>query len=117
MRSDIDTLNQIRWTYCVLDEGHLHKNPKTATAKAARRLCSHHRLILSGTPMQNQVHELWSVFDFLMLYFLGTEADFTGHFARDLTKGHLPGASAREIRAGTEKLKLLHQQVLPFVLR
>jgi len=52
-----------------------------------------------------------------MPHFLGTEADFTGHFARDITKGHLPGASAREIRAGTEKLKLLHQQVLPFVLR
>ena len=86
MRSDIDTLNQIRWTYCVLDEGHLLKKPKTATAKAARRLRSHHILILSGTPIQNRFHELWLVFNFIMPYFLGTEANFIGHFARDFNE-------------------------------
>ena len=79
-----------KWTYCVLDEGHLLKNPKTLTAKAARKLRSQHRLILSGTPIQNNVNELWSAFDWLMPNYLGNEREFANQYGRFITKGHLP---------------------------
>ena len=48
LRTDIDLLESILFDYCILDEGHLLKNPKTATAKASRRLKARHRLILTG---------------------------------------------------------------------
>ena len=48
LRTDIDLLESVLFDYCILDEGHLLKNPKTATAKASRRLKARHRLILTG---------------------------------------------------------------------
>jgi TATA-binding protein-associated factor len=93
------------------------KNPKTATARAARMLKARHKLLLSGTPVQNRVHELWAVFDWLLPNYLGSESDFAKCYGRDITRGHLPGASPTDIRNGMEKLKSLHQQVLPFILR
>jgi|AntRauTorckE5430_2_1112549.scaffolds.fasta_scaffold01206_2 TATA-binding protein-associated factor len=117
LRSDAHILASIPWLYCVLDEGHLLKNPKTLTAKSARQLRSHHKLILSGTPVQNKVHELWSAFDWLMPNYLGSDSEFSQNYARIITKGNLPGASSGEIRNSMEKLKHLHQQVLPFILR
>lgn len=117
LRSDIRMLASQSYHYCVLDEGHLLKNPKTETAKASRQLRSKHRLLLSGTPVQNHVHELWAVFDFLMPNFLGSSVFFSEKYARTISKGQAPGASVREISEGIEKLKTLHQQVLPFILR
>jgi TATA-binding protein-associated factor len=63
------------------------------------------------------VYELWAAFDFLMPNFLGTSAVFVKDFASPITKSQLPGASASCIANGLAKLKLLHQQVLPFILR
>lgn len=54
------------WLYLVLDEAHLLRNPATRIAKAARGLRSNHRVGLTGTPIQNSVVELWSLFQFLM---------------------------------------------------
>jgi TATA-binding protein-associated factor len=117
LRSDIDLLKQHQWEYCVLDEGHLLKNPKTKTAKAARQLKANHKLILSGTPVQNKAHELWAIFDFLMPNYLGTEDEFSKRYERVIKRSHLPGASGRDIHEATNALKQLHQQVLPFILR
>ena len=78
---------------------------------------SHHKLILTGTPVQNNVNELWAVFDFLMPNFLGTEAAFTKSFAKPIINGQVAGASPAAISLGMNKLKLLHQTVLPFILR
>jgi len=117
LRSDVKQLASKSWIYCILDEGHLLKNPKTATAIAARRLRCRHKLILTGTPVQNKVHELWATFDFLMPNFLGTEKWFGKHFAKPIINGQLPGAVPACIGLGMDKLKSLHQQVLPFILR
>lgn len=117
LRTEINKLCRKKWTYVVLDEGHLLKNPATATARAARRLESRFKLILTGTPVQNHVHDVWATFDFLMPNFLGSSADFSREFARPISKGQAPGASAVEIAVSIEKLKFLHQQVLPFILR
>jgi TATA-binding protein-associated factor len=142
LRSDIDTLATKVWRYCILDEGHLLKNPKTgkcasrvrvtirshrlicilfaftsATARASRRIRANHKLILTGTPVQNNVNEVWATFDFLMPNYLGSSTTFGKEFARPISKSQVPGASADEIASGMDKLKILHQQVLPFILR
>jgi len=117
LRNDINLLENVLWNWCILDEGHLLKNPKTATAKASRRLKAQHKLILTGTPIQNNVNEIWATFDFLMPNFLGSNAQFLKEFAKPIIKSQSSDASATDIHQGMECLKLLHQQVLPFVLR
>ena len=74
-------------------------------------------ILFTGTPIQNNVHELWATFDFLLPNFLGTESSFTKEFAKPIIKSQGSDASAADINQGMECLKLLHQQVLPFVLR
>lgn len=116
-RNDIDVLQQLRWNYCVLDEGHLIKNPKAKTTIAVKRLISNHRLILSGTPIQNNVLELWSLFDFLMPGFLGTEKVFLDRFAKPIAASRFSKSSTKEQEAGALAIEALHKQVLPFLLR
>jgi TATA-binding protein-associated factor len=84
---------------------------------AARLIRSHHRLILTGTPVQNRVNELWATFDFLMPNFLGSHSHFSKVYGNPIGRGQQPGASAHVIQSSMDKLKLLHQQVLPFILR
>lgn len=116
-RNDNDVLSTINWNYCVLDEGHLIKNPKAKITLAVKRLMSNHRLILSGTPIQNNVLELWSLFDFLMPGFLGTEKVFLDRFARPIAASRFSKSSSKEQEAGALAIEALHKQVLPFLLR
>jgi TATA-binding protein-associated factor len=67
--------------------------------------------------VQNNVNEVWATFDFLMPNFLGTEASFLKEFARPIIKSQAPDACAHDIDMGIDTLKILHQQVLPFILR
>ncbi|KAH8692814.1 putative TBP associated factor [Talaromyces proteolyticus] len=116
-RNDNDIFNPISWNYCVLDEGHLIKNPKAKITLAVKRLISNHRLILSGTPIQNNVLELWSLFDFLMPGFLGTEKVFLDRFAKPIAASRFSKSSSKEQEAGALAIEALHKQVLPFLLR
>ncbi|GAX29120.1 TATA-binding protein-associated factor [Fistulifera solaris] len=117
LRSEVDTFCEREWMYCVLDEGHLLKNPKTATAMASKKLRAQHRLVLTGTPVQNNVNEVWAMFDFLMPNYLGSAAAFIKTYARPIMKSQLPTASTLDVQEGNSKLKILHQQTLPFILR
>ena len=116
-RNDNDILTAIPWNYCVLDEGHLIKNPKAKISQAAKLIVSNHRLILSGTPIQNNVLELWSLFDFLMPGFLGTEKVFQERFARPIAASRNAKSSSKEQEAGALAVEALHKQALPFLLR
>lgn len=116
-RNDADILTAINWNYTVLDEGHLIKNPKAKVSMAVKRLISNHRLILSGTPIQNNVLELWSLFDFLMPGFLGTEKVFQDRFAKPIAASRFAKSSSKEQEAGALAIESLHKQVLPFLLR
>jgi len=84
VRNDIEYLGGVQWNYLVLDEGHVIKNTRTKTAIAIRQLEAAHRLILTGTPIQNGVTELWALFDFLMPGYLGTEKQFTARYTRPI---------------------------------
>lgn len=100
VRNDIEVLSRIDWNYCVLDEGHIIKNGKTKLAKAIKSIRANHRLILSGTPIQNNVLELWSLFDFLMPGFLGTEESFNKRYGKPIQASRDAKSSSKEQEAG-----------------
>ncbi|XP_023219051.1 TATA-binding protein-associated factor 172-like, partial [Centruroides sculpturatus] len=117
VRNDIDFFSSFHWNYCILDEGHIIKNGKTKLAKAIKQLSANHRLILTGTPIQNNVLELWSLFDFLMPGFLGTEKQFTACYSKPILQSRDAKSSSKEQEAGVLAMESLHRQVLPFLLR
>lgn len=117
VRKDIQFFQNIKWNYIILDEGHIIKNGKTRTSLAIKNLIANHRLILSGTPIQNNVLELWSLFDFLMPGFLGTEKQFTARYSRPILASRDPKCSPKDQEAGALAMEALHRQVLPFLLR
>ena len=100
VRNDIANLANINWHYCILDEGHVIKNAKTKLTKAVKTIRAHHRLVLSGTPIQNNVLELWSLFDFLMPGFLGTELSFHERFGKPILSTRDGKSSAKANEAG-----------------
>eukprot|EP00055_Hartaetosiga_balthica_P018209 m.130657 g.130657 ORF g.130657 m.130657 type:complete len:1876 (-) comp9471_c0_seq1:289-5916(-) len=130
-RTDRSYLNSTHYNYCVLDEGHVIRNSKSKQTQAIKTYQANHRLILTGTPIQNNSLELWSLFDFLMPGFLGTERDFTARYAKPITASRKvkvnskhdardEDITSREKRiheAATMALENLHRQVLPFLLR
>jgi TATA-binding protein-associated factor len=117
VRNDVEALKAFDWNYCVLDEGHIIKNPKAKLTQAIKSLRTMKRLILSGTPIQNNVLELWSLFDFLMPGFLGTERQFNDRFGKKILASRDAKSSSKQQEAGALALEALHKQVLPFLLR
>ncbi len=106
MRNDIEILKDFTFDYLVLDEAQNIKNYSSQVAKAAKLLEGNHRLALSGTPIENNSMELWSLFDFLMPGFFGTHRWFKYHFAAPIERD-----------GDTEKMALLRKMIYPFILR
>ena len=101
-----------------MDEGHRIKNAKSKTTKAAKSLNAERKLILSGTPLQNKVSELWSIFDFLMPNFLEEEGVFNKLYNQFLTS-NLSKLSEKpeETENFIKALKSLKKRIAPFILR
>ena len=106
VRRDLEELSRTPWRYVVLDEAQNIKNAGSATAQACKALPAEHRLALTGTPLENRLGELWSIFDFLMPGFLGTEEEFSERYEQPIQVGQ--DAAARE---------RLRRRVHPFILR
>jgi superfamily II DNA or RNA helicase len=104
LRRDALHFKDRTFDYVILDEAQAIKNRNTESAKAARLLRAHHRLALSGTPVENHLGELWSLFEFLNPGMLGTSGVFS------LT-------SASKLCADGETRKLLARALRPFILR
>jgi len=117
VRSDVEILSKHAWNYCVLDEGHAIRNAKSKLTQSVKRVVARHRLVLSGTPIQNNVLELWSLFDYLMPGYLGAERQFNDAYGKRIKQSRNPKCSAAEQEAGQAARDALHRQVLPFVLR
>ena len=90
----------------VLDEAQNVKNPITIAARAARELEANHRICMSGTPVENHLGELWSLFHFLMPGFLGPDAEFKRRFRGPIEKN-----------GDTEARDRLARRIRPFMLR
>ena len=92
---DIEKLKTFDWHVVVLDEAHTIKNARAKAALAARALNARHRLCLTGTPMENHLGELWSLFHFLMPGFLGEQDVFRSVFRTPIEKKQDASAQAR----------------------
>ena len=117
VRKHATVLTSYRWRYVVLDEGHLIRNPSTQLSKAIRQLRSQHRLILSGTPIQNNVRDIWCLFDFLMPGYLQTYDVFRKTVELPILKSRHVNANKKQREAGAMVLSELHKKVLPFIIR
>ena len=85
-RKDAKLLNSLEWHRLVLDEAQNIKNPKTAQTKAILKLSARHRLTLTGTPIENRLLDLWSIFNFLNPGYLGKQAQFRKTFELPIQK-------------------------------
>ena len=106
LKRDIAAYDSIQFEIIVLDEAQYIKNRAAAVTKSVKVLRSKHRFALTGTPIENRLSELWSIFDFLMPGFLYAENEFTEKFDVPITR--LQDAAA------TSRLKSM---VSPFILR
>ena len=105
MKRDIEAYTEQRYQRVVLDEAQYIKNPGTRAAKCAKLLPATVRFALTGTPIENRLAELWSIFDFLMPGILGTRDDFSKRFEGPVEAGEFEA---------TNRLQCL---VAPFILR
>ena len=106
MLRDIEALRAYRFHYVILDESQAIKNPLSKTSKAARLLNSDHRLVLTGTPVENSTFELWSQFAFLNPGLLGNLEYFKNEFGNPIERQGDENAS-----------QFLQKMVYPFILR
>lgn len=103
---DKDLLLANEFHYLILDEAQFIKNTKSKTTQIVLQLKAKHRLCLTGTPMENHLGELWSLFNFLMPGFLGSSKKFNDFFRKPIEKDN-----------DTEKRSVLANRVKPFMLR
>jgi SNF2 family DNA or RNA helicase len=106
IRKDLKLIESVDWHRLVLDEAQNIKNPKAEQTKAILKLSAPHRLALTGTPVENRLLDLWSIFNFLNPGYLGKEAHFRKSFEVPIQKNNDP------VRSAT-----LKKLVEPFILR
>ena len=106
LRRDLDLYAGRQFSTVVLDEAQHIKNPETQNAQAAFRLQARSRFVLTGTPMENSVRDLWSLMNFVVPGYLGSRADFRERYEKPLTTGRDPTIQRR-----------LARRLQPFLLR
>jgi len=105
------------WTYVVLDEGHKIRNPDAKITVTCKQLNTPHRIILSGSPLQNRLRELWSLFDFVFPGKLGTLPVFEAQFAVPISLGSYTSATPTQAHVAYHCAKTLKQLIDPYLLR
>lgn len=105
-RLDIELLEDFYFNYVILDESQAIKNPDSNIAKAVKRLKSKHRLILTGTPLENSTMDLWSQMSFINPGLLGKQKYFTNEFLKPI-----------ESQKNPDKIRKLYSIIKPFILR
>ena len=108
MRRDIDLYEPIEFLSVILDEAQHIKNQSTQNAHAAKRLRAAHRFVLTGTPIENGVSDLWSIMDFLMPGYLGNHESFRANIEQPIAQGGPEGELAQW---------KLRRKLRPFLLR
>lgn len=106
IRRDAERYRELEFDTVALDEAQHIKNRQTQNAQAVKTVKSRHRIVLTGTPLENSVLDLWSIFDFLMPGYLGTAADFRERYELPIAKEKNAEAQAR-----------LARRLRPFLLR
>lgn len=106
VRLDAEMLKSYYFDYIILDESQAIKNPDSNTSKSVRELKSRHRLILTGTPVENSTMDLWSQMSFINPGLLGNQHFFRNEFLKPIEK-----------EKDEQKTRKLHALIKPFILR
>lgn len=106
LRRDIEYLKDIKFNTVFLDEAQFIKNPNSINAKAVKLLSSEHKFALTGTPIENNLSELWSIFDFLMPGYLYSHSKFMNIYEKPIIR-----------LEDKETLEQLNFHIRPFILR
>lgn len=106
LRNDVELYNDVKFEYMILDEAQSIKNHSTMKAKSVKLINSKNRFVLTGTPIENTVVDLWSIFDFLMPDYLGTYNVFKTKYEKAVVEG-----------TSEEIVQKLTKKIAPFVLR
>ncbi|KAM8774372.1 DNA excision repair protein ERCC-6 isoform 2-T3 [Rhynchonycteris naso] len=112
-----DDISRHDWHYVILDEGHKIRNPNAAITLACKQFRTPHRIILSGSPMQNNLRELWSLFDFVFPGKLGTLPVFMEQFSVPITMGGYSNASPVQVKTAYKCACVLRDTINPYLLR
>ena len=103
---EASALKKIKWSYLIIDEAHRIKNDQTKLSTIVRQMSSKNRLLITGTPLQNNLHELWALLNFLVPDVFNSDEEFTDLFDADKCLG--------EDKSIVTKL---HEVLKPFLLR
>ncbi|GIN86535.1 putative ATP-dependent helicase YwqA [Heyndrickxia sporothermodurans] len=103
---DFEELSEVNWSTIAIDEAQNIKNSGTKQSRAIRKLQGSHKIALTGTPMENRLSELWSIFDFTNHGFLGTFSQFQKKYILPIEKD-----------GAVEKIRELQSLIRPFLLR
>jgi len=117
LQSYAELLIPVDWGYAVLDEGHKIRNPNTAITIYSKELRTANRIILSGTPMQNNLVELWSLFDFVFPMRLGTLVNFRQQFEIPIKQGGYANASNLQVQTAMKCAEMLKDTISPYLLQ
>ncbi|KAJ0422624.1 SNF2 family N-terminal domain-containing protein [Aspergillus carlsbadensis] len=117
LQSYASLLIPVEWGGAVLDEGHKIRNPNTSITIHCKELRTPHRIILSGTPMQNNLTELWSLFDFVFPMRLGTLVNFRNQFDFPIRQGGYANASNLQVQTAAKCAETLKDAISPYLLQ
>lgn len=112
-----DELLGVEWEYAVLDEGHKIRNPNADITLTCKELNTPNRVILSGTPVQNNLTELWSLFDFIYPMRLGTLVSFREHFEIPIKHGGYANASNVQVVTAEKCAEALKEAISEYLLQ
>ncbi|KAF0718759.1 Aste57867_1505 [Aphanomyces stellatus] len=117
LRANAETLIPKEWEYVILDEGHKIRNPDAEITLVAKQLRTVHRIILTGSPIQNRLKELWSLFDFVFPGKLGTFPTFEDEFVLPIRHGGYANASKMQVLMAYKCALVLRDLIAPYMLR
>ncbi|KAJ3180611.1 putative DNA helicase ino80 [Gaertneriomyces sp. JEL0708] len=112
---DASYLGRVRWQYMVLDEAQAIKSSQSQRWKTLLGMKSRNRLLLTGTPIQNSMQELWSLLHFIMPTLFDSHEEFSDWFSKDI-ESHVESKSDKD-GLNEQQLKRLHMILKPFMLR
>ncbi|KAI9097047.1 SNF2 family N-terminal domain-containing protein [Phlyctochytrium arcticum] len=110
--TDIPQFNRIRWQYMILDEAQAIKSSSSQRWKTLLKMNSRNRLLLTGTPIQNSMQELWSLLHFIMPTLFDSHEEFSDWFSKDIESHVEDNGTLNE-----HQLRRLHMILKPFMLR
>ncbi|MHA1126621.1 MAG: DEAD/DEAH box helicase [Candidatus Heimdallarchaeota archaeon] len=103
---DFSTISRLNWANIILDEAQNIKNPDSKQARTIKKMHGSNKIALTGTPIENRLLELWSIFDFLNPGYLGTRSEFSEKYVTPIEKNQ-----------NEQKSKRLARLIQPFILR